>query len=184
MVKKAKDAKKNTIITICIAAIVVIAIIIVAILAFKQGPNQLGGSDAFFTSDNTKYVIPISNERMSIDEEEPEPVKSYLVYFYNDEKITDFKTYQEYANEGIAQTAYNYFQDTIANLFKEVKLDGRFVVFTHEESDYEGITPKDVQMQIEYMKENEQNEASQDGGSDETEAPTETEAEDSEELAE
>ncbi len=151
MAKKADN--KKTLIAIGVAIIVAIIIAIIAILVINRGPNQIGGGN-YFVSDDTKLVIPIDEgDRVTSDEEEPEPEKTYLVYFYNGDDITKFQTYQEYTNEETAQKALNYFQDTIAILFEEVSRDGRYVTLTHEPSDYQWVTTNDVKQQIEYTKE-------------------------------
>ena len=146
MDKKAND-KKN-LIAICASIIAVIIIIVVVVLAINRGPNQLGNN--FFTSDDTKLVIPLDGDRITSDSEEPLPEKTYLVYYYAGDTITKYQTFQKYSNEEDAKKALVYFQDTVADLFEEISRDGDYIIITHEADDYNWITAEDVRQQIEY----------------------------------
>lgn len=168
-----KENSKKSLITIGAVLVAIIVALVVAILIIKNGSGQFTGNDAFFNSDGTKLVIPINGDRIAADEEEPMPEKTYLVYYYAGNTITKYQTYQVYNNEDTAKKAFNYFQDTIANLFEDVSLDGHYVILTHEPADYEWITAEDIKQQIEYI--NTETETSTTETEETEEEPTEEE---------
>ncbi len=149
MANKAKKNNKNLIIGICVAAIVVIAIVVAVVLITRgaAGPNQLG--DSYFVSDGSKYVLTLETE----EDEEYAPIKSHMIYFYSGDEITGMKIYYEYADESAAKAALDYYKDNFSESdYKDISVEGKYLVFTSNESDYEGLTASDVKQQIEFME--------------------------------
>ena len=148
--KKSTKNNKNMIIGCCVAAVAVIAIIIAVIVI---NANK-GLSDAYFVSDGSKYVLTMDADEMDLDgEEEFAPVKTHIVYTYSGDEITGMKAYYEFADEATAKKAFDYYNDADSSEeFKEVALDGKYVILTANESDYENLTASDVKQQIEFME--------------------------------
>ena len=171
--KNKKDQKKRNIIIACVAAAIVIIAIIVAIVINKNALNN----GSFFVSDGSKLVIPLkSGDRISSDEDEPAPQKTYFVYYYKDNDITDLKVYQEYANDSVAKEAYSYYKNNLSPYLKDISIDGKHVIVTHLPEEYEGITADDVRMTIKYNEEN-NGEALDDSTDEGTEEDTEEDTE-------
>ncbi len=171
MAKKA-DQKKRNIIIIAAATVVAVIAIVAAIIMINRASLDNG---SFFVSDNTKLVIPLkSGDRISSDENEPAPQKTYFVYYYKGNDITDLKIYQEYANDTVAKEAYSYYKNNLSPYLKDIAIDGKHVIVTHLEKEYEGITADDVRMTIKFNEEN-SNEELDDSTDEGTEEDTERE---------
>lgn len=148
--KKSTKNNKNLIIGCCVAVAVIIAIIItVVVLSANKGL-----SDAYFVSDDSKYVLTMDADEMGFEEgEEFTPVKTHVVYTYSGDEITSMKAYYEFADEATAKKAFDYYNSAdTSEEFKEVALDGKYVILTANESEYEDLTASDVKQQIEFME--------------------------------
>ena len=141
MANKSNQNKKNVIIGVCVAVLVLIAIIVAIILGSRNG--GFGGlNDSYFKSDGSKYVLTVDSSDM-IGEEE---------HTYAGDKITGLKAYYEYTNNDDAKAAYEYYNTNMADEYKSITRDGKYVILEIDESGYEGVTPDDVKQQIEYME--------------------------------
>lgn len=172
MAKKSnpKNQKKRNIIIACVAAAAVIVVTIITIIIINKNALNNG---SFFVSDGSKLVISLSGDRISSDEDEPVPQKTYFVYFYKDNDITDLKVYQEYANDTIAKEAFSYFKNNLSPYLKEISLDGKHVIVTRLPEEYEGITAEDVRNTIKYNEEHSDDEELDDSTDDSAEEDTE-----------
>ena len=148
MAKKAEKINKKTIVGICIAAVIAITIIIVAIVVHN---NKL--DDSFFVSDGSKYVLTLESDDVSFEEDEHNPIKTHLVYFYSGDKITDLKAYYEYADSAAAKSAADYIKENYSDdEYEKVSVNGKYLIFTADKSEYEDLTASEVKEQIELME--------------------------------
>ncbi len=147
----AKKDNKNLIIGICVAAVAVVAII-VAIVMFARNSNTL--SDDYFKSDDTKYVLTIDTDSMDIDTEGEEyiPVKTHVVYTYSGDEITGMKSYAEFSDAATAEKAFKQLQESDEEEAKTAELNGKYIVFTNDASEYEELTTSDIKQRIEFME--------------------------------
>lgn len=170
--KSKKSNKKNLIIVgICAAVAVVIIVVVAIILANHRGLN-----DGFFSSDGTKYVLNLGSGDVSFEESEYDPVKTHLVYFYSGDEITDLKAYYEYTDNSAAQAAAEYLKENYDEAEADkIAVEGKFVIFTAPESEYQDLTASAVKEQIEFMEaiRNMNIEASTKENTDTTETETE-----------
>ena len=164
--KAKKKDNKNLIIGICVAVVAVVAIVL-AVVFLVKGNNAI--SDDYFKSDDTKYVLTVDTETMDLDTESEEyvPVKTHIVYTYSGDEITGMKTYVEYADAATAQKAFDEMKAAGEEDVERAEVNGKYIVLTNEESDYEDMTASDVKQQIEFM------EMLKNMGSDEEEEDTE-----------
>ncbi len=152
MAKKTKKNNKNLIIGICTAAVAVVAIVIAIIFIIKgSGPTL---NDDYFKSDDTKYVMTINADSSEIDEDDDDypPVKTHFVYTYSGDKITGLKTYVEYSDASTAEKAFKALKDSDEEEAKNAELNGKYIIVTNDESEYEDLTPSDVKEQIEFYE--------------------------------
>ncbi|MBQ3470498.1 hypothetical protein IJH23_02195 [Candidatus Saccharibacteria bacterium] len=152
----AEDVKKNNkglIVGIC-CGVVALIVAVVLIVIFVVKPGGLGGglSDAYFVSDDTKYVLTLESEQASFEEEEYAPVKSHMVYYYSGEKITGMSVFYEYADEAAAKLAYDHIGDEAKAEAAEIKLQGKYVEIIMKEESYSDVTAEEVKQQIEFME--------------------------------
>lgn len=150
MATKSKN-NKSIIIGVCIAVVIVVLIILGIVFATRNG-GVVGLNDAFFTSDNTKYVLNLDADDMTFEDEMYTPAKTHLVYFYDGDKITGLKAYYEYADENGAKSAYDYLTSEQQDSYKSITRDGKYVILEANEEEYEGVTTDDVKQQIEFME--------------------------------
>ena len=144
MAKKAKRKNKknnnNLMVWVFVALFLLIVISIAVILTLSNGsdPNT---NKSFFVSDGSKYVI---TSELGDSGEDGDAVSAYDVYYYSGETITDHKAYFEFINEEVAKEALPDYQSLRDNDIKSVEVNGRFIVFTAEPSQYEKITLEQV----------------------------------------
>lgn len=149
MAEKAKKNNKNLIIGI-VAAVVVVVVVIVAVVLATSGSKL---SDSYFVSDGSKYVLTMSAEEMSLEDDEYAPLKAHVVYFYSGDEITGLKTYYEYADAGSAKTAFDaLLQEMEGEDVSNYALDGKYIIITSDESEYSEMTVDDVKQQIEFYE--------------------------------
>ena len=151
MAKKAKKDNKNAIIGGICAAVLVVVIIIVAVVLATGGGNKL--NDDYFVSDDTKYVLTIESDDIDYEDSEAAyiPLKTHLVYTYSGDEITGLKTYAEYADAAAAKAAFEAMKEAGEDV-TGVTIDGKYLIMTATEDQYEGMTASDVKQQIEFME--------------------------------
>lgn len=152
MANKTKKDNKNLITGICIAAAAVVAIVIAIVFIVRgSGPTL---NDDYFKSDDTKYVYTIDADSLEVDDDEESytPLKAHVVYTYSGDEITGMKTYAEYADAATAEKAYAAMKEADADEAKKAEVNGKYIVYTNDAEDYEGLTASDVKQQIEFME--------------------------------
>ncbi len=147
MAEKTSINKKPIIIGVCVAIVLIIAITIIILTTQNKSIN-----DSFFVSDRTKYVLTLGEDDVSMNDEKYNPVKTHLVYYYSGDNITDLKAYYQYPDETSAKAAYDYFKsNTEDGTFKDITINGNYVILTAVNSEYENLSASDVKNQIEYI---------------------------------
>ncbi len=171
MANRAKKNNKKLIIGICSAIAVVVIIAVIAIVATRNG----GLNDNYFKSDDTKYVLTIETDSLETDDDAQEymPIKTHIVYTYEGDNITGMKTYAEYPDAETAKKSFDALKESDDESLKDAELNGKYIVITNSEDQYEGMTASEVKQQIEFM-EMLKNTNSDDGS--ETEETNETES--------
>ena len=150
MAEKAKKDNKNLIIGLCVA-VLAIAVIVVAVVLATKGTTNL--SDAYFKSDDTKYVLTIDGDQMDIeDADEYEPVKTHIVYYYSGDTVNGMATYMEFADESTAKTALEAYKSVDQEGIKNLSVNGKYLVIEMTEDQYADMTASDVKQQIEFME--------------------------------
>lgn len=139
--------KKLLTVGICAIAAVAIAIIIAVIV--MQKPNS---NNSLFTSDNTKYVVPISSDEISFDSDLTRPTQIYAIYYYQDDTITGLKEYYLFEQESDTKAAYDYYREHDSANYKAITIDGKYLILTANESEYEGKTPEEIRQYIEFLQ--------------------------------
>lgn len=149
MANKSKGNKKNIIIGACIALV----ILVIIILAIIFGINSNGGiNNAYFKSDDTKYVLTMDGDEIYFENNEIVPLKVHQVYTYEDDQITSYKIYYQYNNKDDAQSAFNNLKEGNKDDFKSIELKGQYIVLTANEDEYKELTPSDIKEQIKFME--------------------------------
>ena len=146
-VREKKKLKKNLLVAVIGA---VAAIVTVLVLVFSHGGGEL--NENWFQSDNSKLVLTIESDPTMVAENEQTPINSHLVYTYSDETVTSLKVYYQYENTVKAKTAYDTLHDSNNGQYKDVLLDGRYVVLVAVDSEYEHLKASDVKQQIDFME--------------------------------
>ena len=143
-----RKPNKNLIIGVCAVLVIAAVAIVLAIIFINKNKN--GVNDSYFVSDNTKYVLSLDMEEDS--EEEYLPLKTHAVYFYKGNQITDLKTYLEYKDASSAKEAYDHVKENDGASYKEIYVDGKYIVLVSNETEYENTTASDVKEQIDFIE--------------------------------
>ena len=139
---------KKLIIGICsIVAVVAIIAVIVIIITMRGGFGP-AINDNYFVTDNSKYVITLDEKQT---DEDINAEKTHIVYNYSGNNITSVKYYYEFTDDATAKNSYNSIKDSIGELYKSIELNGKYIILTLNEADFEGMTTDDVKQQIEFM---------------------------------
>ena len=151
MAKQTKENKKNLIIGLCIAAAVILLIVVTILLVLRNNQTL---NDSYFVSDDTKYVLTLNTEDVSMDDEQYNPIKTHLVYTYSGDNITGLKAYYEYKDNDTAKLAADYLKESYVEeeAKNQISIDGKYVIFTASEEEYKDLTASDVKQQIELME--------------------------------
>lgn len=146
MAKEAKDTKK-LIIGIVGAVAAIAIIVVVAIVILKNKKPTL--NDDYFKSDGSKLVISIDG-----DASESGLVKQHQVYTYEGEKITGFKSYAEFESTEKAKEAYDKYNsaEEFKSEFKNVEIDGKYVILTVPEEQYKDLTTSTIKSYIDLLE--------------------------------
>ena len=150
--KKAENSKnnKNLLIGVCASILVVV----IAVIVFFATRNSETINDAYFVSDNTKYVLTLPNDATSESTDEYTPVKTHMVYYYSGDDITSIKSYYEFTDEVTARAAYAEAKsDSSSNdLLKNSSVNGKYIIIVADESEYKDLKASDIKQQIELFE--------------------------------
>ena len=100
-------------------------------------------------TDDTKYVITLDKDQ---SDDTINAEKTHIVYNYSDNDITAVKYYYEFTDDATAKSNFNTIKEDVGELYKSVDLNGKYIILTLNESDFENMTAEDVKQQIEFMK--------------------------------
>ena len=139
MAKKAKrkNQKNNNLMAWVFVALFLLIVVSIAVILTLNNGSDPNTNEAFFVSDGTKYVVA---SEMGGSGEDGEAISAYDVYYYSGNAITDHKAYFEFIDEEAAKEALPDYQSLKDNDIKSVEVNGRFIVFVAEPSQYEKIT--------------------------------------------
>ena len=136
------NPNKNIIIGVCIAAITVVIIAVAVFFATKK--PQI--TDAYFVTDNTKYVETSTAEEIGISGDTTNaPLKIHLVYIHDGDKITSITSYAVFANEAAAKAALDDYKEEVKEISKSVYVNGKYIVAEMKDEQFKGLTITDLQ---------------------------------------
>ncbi len=119
-------------------AIVVLLVAVIATLVVMMN-GEPTYDDSYFVSDGTKLVSQIESVYYEGDENTPEPLAVYMVYYYSGEKITDVKAFYKFETEEIAKKVYDEAVNKDISWVKEKKLSREYLIFNLAESEYKDL---------------------------------------------
>lgn len=146
--KKAKKDNKNLLLGIC-ATVAIILVVVIAVVLATHSTETI--NDAYFVSDDTKYVLTLPSDIAEEADEDYAPVKTHMVYKYSGDDITDVKMYYEYEDSARAKAAYDAAskEEEASEIFKNASLNGKYIIITTDKSEYENLKASDIKKQIE-----------------------------------
>ena len=125
-----------------------LAVVIVAVIfATKSSLN-----DAYFVSDDSKYVLTVDRDMLETEDKENSPIKTHIVYYYSGDAITGVTTYMEFDNDATAKAALDLYKNADQTGVKSLKTDGKYLVVEMTEDQYKDLTVSDVKQQVEFME--------------------------------
>ena len=148
-VREKKKLNKNLLVAIIGVAAAAITVLVL-VLVLGRGNGEL--NENWFKSDGSKLVLTIESDPAMVAENEQTPINSHLVYTYSGETVTGLKVYYQYENPVKAQAAYEILHDSNNGQYKDVLIDGRYVILVAVDSEYEHLKASDVKQQIDFME--------------------------------
>lgn len=103
--------------------------------------NDNSNEDIKLYSDDSKIVFKQSNN-------------SYLVFYYEEDKITGYELYLNYEDSSTASVAYNVLKDNHSayNNVKNIYQNGKYVVIEFNEEEYNAYSLEDVKRVYEKLE--------------------------------
>lgn len=150
MAEKAESKNNSKIVAAVIGAIVVVAAVVVTIVLINVNKGETL-NDEFFKTSNTKIVI--SNSGNSDDPAVAKKV--HQVYTVNGDKVTGLKIYSEFESEQAAKDADakpEVAEAMKTGMYKDHKVQGKYIIVTMAESAYEGVTPDQLRVTAEAIE--------------------------------
>lgn len=148
--KTARKARKFNYKTWTLVGVAAIALVVVIVAIVQFGRTEKIESE-YFRNSNDKIVITMDKEMAALDDSEYEPYITHVVYYYENDKITDLKAFYEYPDEKTAREAYENLG--LGEFADGKRLNGRFVVFQVKRAQYDGVSVEELRQDIEAMKE-------------------------------
>ena len=142
-----KSFDKKTLIWM-ILAVIAFVIVVVAIVITNL-PEKIDSS--YFHDDDKKIVLTMDKEMSALDDSPYESGIVHVVYYYDGDKITNVRAFYEYPDEEMAKIAMLNLKT--GDFATSMKLNGRFVIFQINKSQYENMTVEMLKENIELLKE-------------------------------
>ena len=125
------------------------ALIIIALSLFLIGCENNNGIQ---NSSNNTVDNPVEkSEKVDLYSDESKLVYkqskgSYLVFYYDGNKITGYETYLDYEDEETASVAYEVLKEdhSAYNNVKNIKQNGQYVVIEYNEIEYAAYSLDDI----------------------------------------
>lgn len=128
-------------------ALVALIIVVMMILRFSQNENI---DSNYFHDDNGKIVLTMGREMSALDDSDWESDVTHVVYYYEGNKIVAARAFYEYATEAEAEEAFKHLE--LGTYSTNKKINGKFVVFDINKSQYENMTVEDLKESRELLK--------------------------------
>ncbi len=142
---RTRKIDKKTIIGMVGALLAMAVVAVVIILANYQEPIP----EDYFVADNTKLVLTLPPALSSFEaNEDYQPEMTYVVYFYEGNKVTGAKVYFEYADEAAAREADKNISLGDKNWAIGRRRNGRYIVFSVKPEQYKNLTTDKVNENI------------------------------------
>ena len=90
-------------------------------------------------SDDSKLVFEYTNTK--------------YVFYYSGDKVTGYYTYVDYETKENAKIIYNALNRSDYDAVVDISLNGRYIVFRWDKSEYEDMSVEDIKAAYSYMKE-------------------------------
>lgn len=139
-----KKLKQYRILTI---VAVVAAVIVTALAVILSLPRPI--SDDYFVNDDTKLVLKLDASQAAYQTGEYEPGTTYVVYYYDGEKITNARIYFKYDSDAEAREANQHISLDDKVWAYEKQLNGKYIVFNLVRDQYANLTTEYVRGIIE-----------------------------------
>lgn len=104
-----------------------------------SGESNAKSEDIKLYSDNTKYVFEMGNVKH--------------VFYYSGEEITAYHAYLDYGDANTAQLSYNLLKAEDLDDVDKYYVNGKYLVFEYNKSQYEDMKASDLKTAYSYMKE-------------------------------
>lgn len=133
-------------------AVAIVAAVILIVVGIVMSQRVEPIPDGYFVSDDSKLVLTLGSDMVSLTDADAEPGLTHLVYYYSGDDVTDAKIYFEYEDDASAKEANEKIKISETSWAKSKKLNGRYIVFQLTEDQYEGLSADGVRESIEAMK--------------------------------
>lgn len=130
-------------------AVAVVALVIVIALILKFGSGEKIES-AYFHDGEGKIVLTMDKETAALESSEYEPPITHVVYYHNNNRITEVRAFFEYTDEKFAKEAYDNLE--LGGFADSKRQSGRFLIFQVKRSYFEDLTLDELKEDVETMK--------------------------------
>ena len=143
MVKKRLLSFKN----IFGAVIVVLFVVVIATLVILNSAPRY--NDDYFRSDGSKLVSQIEAVYYEGEDDTPDPLVAYMVYYYSGEKITEVKAFYKFESEEVAKSVYEDAASKEISWVKEKSYSGEYLILSLVDSEFKDLNTTLVRSMME-----------------------------------
>jgi hypothetical protein len=146
MNKRKRLINFKTIFSVVIVALLVVVVIVLVTMMNKEPVYN----DDYFKSDNTKIVLLANSEQPEDDEKNP--IKTYMVYYYSGDNITGVKQFYQFKSDEVANSVGKDISADDMDWVKSIVIKGPYIIFELTEDQYEGVTITQVRESVESLE--------------------------------
>ena len=146
---KKKDFKgidKKTWILMALATVAFVIVVVVIVIVSR--PEKI--DSGYFHDDENKIVLTMSGDMSALDDSPYESGVVHVVYYYNGDKIASARVFYEYPDEEMAKIAFSKLEP--GEYANNKKLNGKYVIFDLNKTQYEDLTVEELRQNIELLK--------------------------------
>ncbi len=126
-----------------VSIVVLLIAVVTTLIIMNSNPTY---NDDYFKSDDTKIVLYLGEGQ---SDDENEPIKTYIVYYYSGDKITGVKQFYQFKSEEIAKNFSKGINVDEMDWVNDIRVSGPYMIFELTSDQYEGTTVTELRETIE-----------------------------------
>ena len=123
--------------------IIVVLLVVVTVVLIKMN-GKVSYTDDYFKTDDSKIVSTFVSDAEVFGESQIEPVKTYMVYYYSGNKITNVKVFYKFENFEQTEEANKHLDVGSLEWADAKEVNGEYLIVQMNKSEYNELTTEIV----------------------------------------